>query len=106
MAEDISIWQWCFNLAFSAFLGVLGFWFRQITEDLKLLRSDLENFKKEQLANNMKSVLDCHRCQEQLPRNYIPRQEYSEDLKDLKIMMKEQRDDLRRLFERLENKSS
>ena len=69
-----------FNIAFGACSGVLGWFARELWAAVKDLKSDLA------------------RLREELPRNYVIRDDYKDDIREIKDM-------LTKLFDRLDNKA-
>jgi cell division protein FtsB len=68
------------NIAFGACSGVLGWFARELWAAVKDLKSDLAKLR------------------EELPRNYVIRDDYKDDIREIKEM-------LTKLFDRLDNKA-
>ena len=68
------------NLAFGASASVLGWFAREMWSAVKELKSDLAKLR------------------EELPRNYVARDDYKSDIREIKEM-------LTKLFDRLDNKA-
>jgi len=68
------------NIAFGACSGVLGWFARELWAAVKELKSDLAKLR------------------EELPRNYVIRDDYKADIREIKEM-------LTKLFDRLDNKA-
>ena len=68
------------NLAFGASASVLGWFARELWAAVKELKSDLTKLR------------------EELPRNYVIRDDYKADIREIKEM-------LTKLFDRLDNKA-
>jgi len=68
------------NIAFGACSGVLGWFARELWAAVKELKSDLTKLR------------------EELPRNYVIRDDYKADIREIKEM-------LTKLFDRLDNKA-
>jgi hypothetical protein len=68
------------NIAFGACSGVLGWFARELWSAVKDLKSDLAKLR------------------EELPRNYVIRDDYKDDIREIKEM-------LTKLFDRLDNKA-
>ena len=68
------------NLAFGASASVLGWFARELWAAVKELKSDLAKLR------------------EDLPRNYVARDDYKSDIREIKEM-------LTKLFDRLDNKA-
>jgi cell division protein FtsB len=68
------------NIAFGACSGVLGWFARELWAAVKELKSDLAKLR------------------EELPRNYVIRDDYKDDIREIKEM-------LTKLFDRIDNKA-
>jgi len=68
------------NIAFGACSGVLGWFARELWAAVKELKVDLAKLR------------------EELPRNYVIRDDYKDDIREIKEM-------LTKLFDRLDNKA-
>ena len=68
------------NLAFGASASVLGWFAREMWSAVKELKADLAKLR------------------EELPRNYVIRDDYKDDIREIKEM-------LTKLFDRLDNKA-
>ena len=68
------------NLAFGASASVLGWFARELWSAVKELKSDLTKLR------------------EELPRNYVARDDYKSDIREIKEM-------LTKLFDRIDNKA-
>jgi hypothetical protein len=68
------------NLAFGASASVLGWFARELWSAVKELKADLAKLR------------------EELPRNYVIRDDYKDDIREIKEM-------LTKLFDRLDNKA-
>lgn len=68
------------NLAFGAAASVLGWFARELWAAVKDLKGDLAKLR------------------EELPKTYVTRDDFREDIRDIKDMLK-------RLFDRLDNKA-
>jgi cell division protein FtsB len=68
------------NLAFGAVSSVLGWFARELWSAVKELKSDLAKLR------------------EELPKTYVTRDDYKDDIRDIKEM-------LTKLFDRLDNKA-
>jgi cell division protein FtsB len=68
------------NLAFGAVSSVLGWFARELWSAVKDLKSDLAKLR------------------EELPKTYVTRDDYKDDIRDIKEM-------LTKLFDRLDNKA-
>lgn len=94
MESDLQTWQLLFNLAFTAFLSLLGLWFRNINSELKTVKTELSTLHTRMNESAADLRRDHTECQRALPDLYVPRRElenlfgmFREDLTEIKTIL-------------------
>lgn len=102
MEGDLQTWQLLFNLAFSAFIGVLALWFRNINTELKTVKNEISLLYTRLNTSAADLRRDHTDCQRALPDLYVPRRElenlfgmFRTDLTEIKSILQKLQEEKR-----------